>query len=244
MGKGKNTIWWLAAMTILPSAVTTAIYFAVGSHWQDIPSIALFCIVAGLTLMLFESAVMLWENRRASGKFGFQIAFCGHSPMPWWQIFLWGFALFGVAGLATVTVAPLEDSLMTVPSGKFRAMLPSYFHWDDFAAMKQYSYSVRLFTCGLYLAANAFVYPIIEELYFRGYLTRKLKEYGAWAPLLVTLAFSLYHWWIPFNNLFRIFIFAIASFVVYKKKNICISMVFHCMCNLFSVIGFIRSLMS
>lgn len=243
MKRGTTSIWWLAAMTILPSAVSTAIYFAAGCLWQGIPSIALFCIVAGLTLMLFEAAVMLRENKMEYGKYGLNVAFSEHTPMPWWQIFLWGFALFGVAGLATITVAPLEDHLMAVPSGRFWAMLPPYFRWDDFAAMMHYSYGVRLLTCILYLIANAFVYPIIEELYFRGYLTQKLKEHGVWAPLLVTAAFSFYHWWIPFNNLFRIFIFAIASLVVYKKKNICISMVFHCMCNLFSVIGFINSLM-
>lgn len=243
MGKGKKTIWWLAAMTILPSAVSTAIYFAVGQLWQGVPSIALFCIVAGLTLMPFEVAVILLENRKESGKYGLNITFSEHVPMPWWQIFLWGFALFGIAGLATVTIAPLEDRMLSGLSGRFWAMLPSYFYWDDFAAMKQYAYGTRLFTCILYLIANAFVYPIIEELYFRGYLTNKLKDYGIGAPLLVTIAFSLYHWWLPFNNLFRIFIFAIVALVAYQKKNIYISMAFHCMCNLLSVIGFSTELL-
>ncbi len=56
---------------------------------------------------------------------------------------------------------------------------------------------------------------------------------------LIAVLFSLYHFWLPFNNIFRITIFAPVAYVAYRKKNLYISICFHCLCNLISVIGFI-----
>ncbi|NLT40253.1 MAG: CPBP family intramembrane metalloprotease, partial [Clostridiales bacterium] len=61
------------------------------------------------------------------------------------------------------------------------------------------------------------------------------------APLIVTVLFSLYHLWLPLENIFRIFAFFPAAFVAMKKKNIYITIAFHCLCNLFSTAGFIIS---
>ena len=55
----------------------------------------------------------------------------------------------------------------------------------------------------------------------------------------LAILYSLYHFWLPFNIVFRILVFAPVAYVAYKKKNIYISMLFHCMCNLISVMGFV-----
>ena len=80
---------------------------------------------------------------------------------------------------------------------------------------------------------------LTEELFFRGYLTSHFRIQKWFTPILIAVLFSLYHFWLPFNNIFRILVFAPVTYVAYKKKNIYISMCFHCMCNLFSVIGFV-----
>jgi membrane protease YdiL (CAAX protease family) len=62
--------------------------------------------------------------------------------------------------------------------------------------------------------------------------------------LIITILFSLYHFWSPLNNLFRIAVFFPASLIIWKKKNIYISIVFHCLCNLLSTISFIITVYS
>ena len=79
---------------------------------------------------------------------------------------------------------------------------------------------------------------VVEELFFRGYLTSHYEKQTPFTPIIITVLFSLYHLWLPFNNLFRIFAFAPAAYMAYKKKNIYVSICFHCLCNLFSTLNF------
>lgn len=242
--KREMTIPKLFALTVAPSAVFTALYIAVGYFVQDVPPIALFCILAIATLFPFEIGVILSANKKDYGKRGIKTAFSECENVEWWKILLYAFFLFGVAGLASETIAPLENTMMSGISGSLKSILPAYFDWENFEVMKQYPKGILVFTSIIYLIFNVLVFPAIEEIYFRGYLTNELKRYGIAAPILVTIAFSFYHWWLPFNNIFRICIFTLASIVTYKKKSIYISMIFHSLCNLFSTIGFILTLLS
>ena len=240
----KMTILKLLAMTLAPSAMFTALYIVVGVFWQGIPSLNLFFILAMLTLFPFEMGVVLSANKKEYGKYGFQIVFSKCEKIKWWKIFAYAFLLFGFAGLILITVAPLENALMAGASDKLYAILPAYFDWNNFELMKQYPKGMLIFTSIFYIVMNVLLFPIMEEIYFRGYLTNSLKRYGVVAPILVAVVFSLYHWWLPFNNIFRICIFAVVAVLAYKKKNIYISIAFHCICNLFSSIGWIATLLS
>lgn len=143
-----------------------------------------------------------------------------------------------------VTMAPLEKSLFAPLSGKLAAVTPAYFDWTNFEYLRQYPGGILLLTSVVYFIFNVFVGPIVEELYFRGYLTAKLSRYGIGAPIIVTVLFSLYHLWLPFQNLFRISAFFPAAYFAWKEKNIYISIVFHCISNLFSTVSFLVALYS
>jgi membrane protease YdiL (CAAX protease family) len=45
---------------------------------------------------------------------------------------------------------------------------------------------------------------VVEEMYFRGYLLPRISRLGAWAPLVNTVLFSLYHLFTPWLNVGRI----------------------------------------
>jgi uncharacterized protein len=117
--------------------------------------------------------------------------------------------------------------------------LPAYFDWTNFAFLEQYSRSTLILTAVVIFVFNGFIGPLIEELFFRGYLTAKISRYKNYAPLIITVLFSFYHFWLPFNNLFRIFAFFPAFYLAWKKRNIFIAIVCHCLSNLFSSISII-----
>ena len=171
-------------------------------------------------------------------------AFTNYKKMSWWKIFLYGAILFAFAGIMTVLVAPFENNLLAPISNTLTQRMPEYFDWKNMEYFKRYSKEVLLLTCVSFFILNVIVGPIVEELFFRGYLTSKISRYGNFAPLIITILFSLYHFWIPFNNLFRISAFFPAALIAWKKKNIYISIVFHCLCNLLSTIIFIISVYS
>ena len=62
-----------------------------------------------------------------------------------------------------------------------------------------YSREAWLVTLAAYLVLNGFVGPIVEELYFRGYLLPRMEWMGRWAPLVNVSLFSLYHFWSPWQ---------------------------------------------
>lgn len=92
--------------------------------------------------------------------------------------------------------------------------LPTGFDWTDMEYLRSFARPTLVLTCIYYSIFNVLLGPITEELFFR----------------------------LPFNNVFRIAAFAPAAYAAYRKKNLYISMCFHCFCNLFSVIGFILAI--
>jgi membrane protease YdiL (CAAX protease family) len=138
----------------------------------------------------------------------------------------------------------LERSLVAPLTAKLAAITPAHFDWTwtNIDYFRQFPRGILLLMSVVYIILNVFVGPIVEELYFRGYLTSKLSRFGVGAPIIVTVLFSLYHLWLPFQNLFRIAVFFPAAYFAWKEKNIFISMVFHCVSNLFSTISFLIAL--
>lgn len=162
--------------------------------------------------------------------------------------------LFCIIG--TFTIFPIELGIILKASKKetgnyffsearngLLSHLPTGFDWMDYAYLRTFSKPMLVLTCIYYFLFNVFDGPITEELFFRGYLTSHYNKQTASTPIVIAILFSLYHFWLPFNNVFRILAFAPVAYVAYKKKNIYISILFHCMCNLFSVVGFIVEVM-
>ncbi|HSP47304.1 MAG TPA: CPBP family intramembrane glutamic endopeptidase [Clostridiaceae bacterium] len=225
----------------IPSSLLTVLYLITGGVGHTIPSLLIFYIWATLILFPIELGVVLYASKKEYGNYSLKSAFAHDEKMSGWKIFLYGALLFAFAGLMSATLAPLENSLFAPISNKLIQVMPAYFEWNNMEYYKQYSKDILLLTCVAYFILNVFVGPIIEELFFRGYLTSKISRYGNFAPLIITVLFSLYHLWLPFGNLFRISKFFPAAWLAWKKKSIYISIVFHCLCNLLSTVSFIMA---
>jgi len=83
-----------------------------------------------------------------------------------------------------------------------------------------------------YILLSCITGPLVEELYFRGFLLPRMKRYsGKWAPLLNTVLFSLYHFFSPWENLVRIIATYPMIYLVWKKKDIRFSILAHIIVN-------------
>lgn len=240
--KGKNlSIPRVLLLVFVPATVFTLAYYLLGNLQNAIPSIMLFELLAIAILFPIELSVVLRASKKDHGNYNFKSAFENQDKPIWWKTILYGFLLFGWAGIMSATVEKFEGALTSPLSIKLSAVIPEYFNWNNIEYLKQYSGTIVLMTCVLYFVLNVIVGPIIEELFFRGYLTSKVSRLGVWAPVLITVLFSLYHFWLPFQNIFRIFIFLPAAVVAWKEKNIYIAIVFHCVCNAFATVSVIMA---
>ncbi|MED9903646.1 MAG: CPBP family intramembrane glutamic endopeptidase [Lachnospiraceae bacterium] len=225
-----------------PTFVLSVVYFVLG-HFIKMPNLLLFCLIATFTMVPIELGIILNTSKKQTGKYSLASALAGQEKMPLWKIVIIAFVLFGIAGLFSVTIAPLENLLFSGLRSDLLNHLPTGFDWTDYEYLRTFSKPVLVVTCIYYFVFNVFAGPVTEELFFRGYLTSHYNKQTIFTPILIAILFSLYHFWLPFNNIFRIMAFAPAAYVAYKKKNIYISIWFHCMCNLFSVVGFVMEVM-
>ena len=203
------------------------------------PHILLFCILGTIILVPMELGMIISASKKEYGTCSLKSALEGQEKLALWKIVLIAFVFLGVAGLLSAFVAPLENQFLSKIRATVLNNLPIGFDWTNYEYIKSFSKPTLIFTCVYYCIFNVLIGPIIEELFFRGYLTSHYKKQGVLTPILIAVLFSLYHFWLPFHNIFRILAFAPVAYVAYKKKNIYISIWFHCMCNLFSVVGFV-----
>ena len=220
-----------------PTIFLSLSYLILG-HFCNIPHILLFCILGTIILVPMELGVILAASKRENGVYSLKSAFVGQEKLPLWKILIIAFVLFGTAGLLSAFAAPLENRIFAEIRASLLSHLPTGFDWTNYEYMKSFSKPMRIFTCMYYGIFNVLIGPITEELFFRGYLTSHYKKQSLFLPLFMVVLFSVYHFWLPFNNVFRILVFAPAAFAAYRKKNLYISICFHCLCNLFSVVSF------
>ena len=210
----------LSLRIFVPATVLSLSYLLLG-HFCNIPHILLFCILGTFILS----------------------AFAGQEKIAVWKMLGIAFVFFGIAGLLSIFVAPMENQIFATMRSNVLNNLPAGFDWTNFDYIKSFSKPIRILTCVYYGIFNVLIGPITEELYFRGYLTSHYKKQNSITPIWIAVLFSLYHFWLPFNNVFRILAFTPVVYVAYKKKNLYISLYFHCLCNLFSVIGFVLTVL-
>ena len=94
-----------------------------------------------------------------------------------------------------------------------------------------YPRSTVIITLVASLLLTGIILPVVEELYFRGYLLPRLSHLGKWAPILNVTLFSLYHLWTPWQFVSRIGFFLPTVWVTWRKEDLRISLWVHCLSN-------------
>lgn len=232
----------LLARVFIPTIVLSLTYLLLG-HFCKIPHLLLFCILGTVILVPIELGVILSASKRENGRYSLKSAFVGQEKMPVWKVLIIVFAFFGITGLLLAFIVPIENQIFAEMRATVLYNLPVGFDWTNDDNLKSFSRPLLIFTSAYYGIFNVLLGPITEELFFRGYLTSHYQRQGSFTPILIAILFSLYHFWLPFNNVFRILVFAPVAYVTYKKKNLYISMCFHCFCNLFSTISFVLAVL-
>ncbi len=226
----------------IPTTVLSASYLLLG-HFCNIPHLLLFCILGTFLLVPMELGVILSESKKENGTYSLKSALIGQEKIAVWKVILIALIFFGMAGLFSVSIAPVENRIFAEMRAAVLHMLPTGFDWTNYEYLKSFPKPILIFTCVYYGVFNILIGPITEELFFRGYLTSHYQKQSSLTPILIAILFSLYHFWLPFNNIFRILVFAPVAYVAYKKKNLYISICFHCLCNLFSVVSFVLAVL-
>jgi membrane protease YdiL (CAAX protease family) len=223
----------LLALFLVPGALMTVVYVVIAPFIESagFPPIAALLVAILTVLVPIELGVILRASRGRPG--GIRSVIPYRRPLPlrdWvWLVPVLIVALFVGFGLSMAIEPTVIDSLF--------GWLPDWFVRPiDPDRVGDYSRAAWLVTLAAYLVLNGFVGPIVEELYFRGYLLPRMEWMGRWAPLVNVSLFSLYHFWSPWQVLGRILGLAPTFYAVRWKENIYLGMVVHCTGNILGII--------
>ena len=199
-------------------------------------------IAIAVMLIPLQLGWLLFQAKRKSDTYDIKSVVHFRKKVPAWQFILLVLGIFLWMGFIFFVVGPLPDSYFMQ---NWFSWMPEWLQIGGVPSSMVGFDRAELITVGiLMLIFNGFAGPIIEELYFRGYLLPRMQRFGALAPLLNAVLFSLYHFFSPWQNLTRTLALIPFVYVVWWKRNIYIGMAAHVMGNVFSSIGLLVFLMN
>jgi uncharacterized protein len=223
----QHTLGRSILLHLLPGALILAAYLAFYPITAALGLPALIALLLAVVVAGIPSQFghLLYQGYRRNGRLSLEgvVVFRRRSPL--WQYLLfvplgviWSFGWYGA-------LAPVSDWLMRNVFG----WVPDWFTRADFATSDR---TILIGTLAALLLLNGFIGPIVEEMYFRGYLLPRLARSGKAAPWINLSLFTLYHLWQPW--LYPTVFVALASLVfpVWWTRNMRIGVYIHCALNL------------
>ena len=183
-------------------------------------------------LVPMEVAVMLWWGRRFAGSRSLKevIRYRRKGTMVEYVVF--PVLLFLCLGLSSFAVGLVSQHIGTISP----SWLPKWATQETLMdGLRHCPADQRNVALLLAILFSGVVAPVVEELYFRGFLLPRMEYLGWAAPVLSSLLFAAYHFYFPENVLLIFVGFLPISYVVWKSRNVTISIITHMIINLWGV---------
>jgi uncharacterized protein len=223
----------LLALFLVPGALTTIAFVVIAPIIEaaGFPPIAALFVAIVLVLIPIELGVLVRAGRGNDQRIWSVVPYRRSLPIRDWAWLVP--ALVALAFVGFGLSMAVEPAVIDAVFG----WLPGWFVRPvDVDRVTEFSRNAWLLTLAAYLVLNGFIGPIVEELYFRGYLLPRMEWMGRWAPLVNVSLFSLYHFWSPWQIVGRILGFGPTVYAVRWKENVYLGMVVHCTLNTLGVV--------
>jgi membrane protease YdiL (CAAX protease family) len=220
----------LSRSIVLHLAPGAALFvFVIGAAARGVPAVVALLAGIGVVVVPIELGYLLFQAKRSTGRWSVWELVPYRDPMPAARIVLWTIPLVAWFVVMLALSVALVD----------RPIAHSVFGWypesiREFASTGDADTYSRWVLCVFFAIAvllNGVVGPIVEELYFRGYLLPRIDRFGRGAPVLNAVLFSLYHFWTPWQNIGRILGLLPWIYMVWRKRSLALSIAVHISVN-------------
>lgn len=216
---------------LLPGVLITAFYVVAAPVVRSLgfPALMATFLAVIFVLIPFEVGYLIYAARKNGTSLGGVVLY--RAPVPRWRFVALVVPLFAWSSVCAVLLYPPLDRFFI---GNFFPGLPDlFFLTEDFS---RYPASALAVTWLLGLAVNGITGPVVEEMYFRGYLLPRISRLGAWAPLVNMVLLSAYHFFTPWQTVGRILGLLPMVYAAWWKRSIYISVAVHCLGNVSSML--------
>jgi len=188
-----------------------------------LPSVAALATVGLLVVPAVQvGALRMRRHRRPLEPV---IAYRARLSVP--RTLAWATLEIVLAGAAFVLMAPLTRALQTY----------LFAGWPDAWEIRlgtngQYGDSALLVTAALLLLGTVIVAPVVEELYFRGYLLPRMPQrLGRWRVPTHVVLFAAYHLWSPWLIPTRVLAILPLAYIAVRTRDVRVGVVTHVVLN-------------
>ena len=224
----KHSLFESLLYHLLPGILIGAGYYLIVPRIQaaGYPSVMGLIVTAILILIPVELGILFWHGKRRNGMLSLKGIVLYRQKLAWHQYLLWIVVIFVSSGLIMTVLNPVS------------ALIEGWFKWipEDLrlgmGLSNAFTKGKLIQTYALHFVFIVILAPLIEELYFRGFLLPRMPEKLGWGgPVLHSLLFALYHTWSPWMFLARTLALLPLIYVVRWKKNIFLGIGAHCLIN-------------
>ena len=198
--------------------------------WGFPPTFALAMTFLFIGIPL-ELGILFCQGKKQNGVFSLEGVVLYRNAKPYWLYFLI-VPLLAYAALISVLIEPVSTFLTdTVFSA-----LPDWFLDPSAEPEEGLSRVLLVVFLASKLIIDGFANPLVEELYFRGYLLPRIARFKAWAPLLNAGMFSMVHLWQPWNIPLLFLLVLPLYYLVWWRQNIYLSIIVHSLGNVIGAV--------
>jgi membrane protease YdiL (CAAX protease family) len=239
---GQHPLPTSVALHLLPGILTAAVFYAVApaAMRSGYPAIAAAVLAVGLLLVTAELGWLLREAHRRTGSWAVTAI---TAVMPLRPGPFTGRKVLLVVGLvawaSAVSVLGIGGSI----KDSFFSWMPGWAIDPFSAGVEQSGSTVKVVTAVGYVVFLVILGPLVEELYFRGYLLPRIGRFGAWAALINVSLFALYHLWKPWDTINLIIILAPMVYAVWRLKDVRIGIAVHITLNTLALLNVLPRLL-
>lgn len=222
----QHTVAQSIAFHLLPGMLMVLVYVVLTQllSQHDLPSPLIFVMTMILVLIPAELGTLYYLGWRRNGRLSLQGIVLYREPIKAKHYFWLVPIMFALTIIILIAISSISGPIYRL------------FEWWPASLsinfdLSAYSKDLLLVTVILWLLFIGIIGPIVEELYFRGFLLPQLSRFGKGTPLLESSLFALYHFWSPWKFLeIAIAWFPITYFGQYKR-NIYVGTIVHCAIN-------------
>jgi uncharacterized protein len=223
----KNSTIKLVILHLLPGILVGCFYLLARQPVANMgyPSIVALMLAYAFILIPVELGYLLYQGKKKTGRFTLRGIISYRNSIPWWQYFVWVLIISIATGAIFILLKPAEAFLQE-----------RLFFWMpdiNYGLDGYYSRTTLIVTYSLFFIFVGFLTPLVEELYFRGYLLPRMK--GKFATLFHSFLFASQHVLEPWRIITRTLGLLPLVFGV-KKKNIYVGIIVHILVNLLDLI--------
>ncbi len=223
---GQHSVARTLVLHLLPGGLMVAFYVLAAPLVRGLgfPSLMAIYLAILFVLIPFELGYLFYRARKDGTSLGNVVLY--REAVSRGQFVVLVLGLLAWSSIFYVLIYPPLDVFFI--ENVFSWLPDSFFLAEDFAS---YSTTALVITWVLGFVVNGIAGPVVEEIYFRGYLLPRISRFGVWAPLVNTVLFSIYHFFTPWQNVGRILGLLPMVYAAWWKRSIYVSMGAHVLGN-------------